>query len=102
MHKPGIWKAHVCNKFITILQRQQRGIVRQYSEQTVCKPIRQPRVNKFLEGNKAMRLTQEEKENLNTSSSKESELLTRKLLTNKRVPDDFISEFYPTFREELT
>lgn len=59
-------------------------------------------MNKFLEGNKAMKLTQEEKENLNTSSSKESELLTRKLPTNKLVPDDFISEFYPTFREELT
>lgn len=59
-------------------------------------------MNAFLERNKAMKPTQEKKENLNTSTSKESKLVIRKLPTNKPVPGGFIREFYPSFREELT
>ena len=100
LHKAGIQKVHVCSKFITIPHRKKGGIIRQYSEQIVCKQIRQPRMNTFLETNKA--ITQEE-ENLNPpTTNKECGLVIRKLPVNKPVPDGFTGEFYPAFREELT
>ena len=57
LHKAGIWKVHVCSKFITIPHRKKGGIIRQYSEQIVCKQIRQPRMNTFLERHKLPKLT---------------------------------------------
>ena len=61
-------------------------------------------MDKFLEKHNLLRLNQEEIENINRPiTSTESETVTNNLPTNKSPgPDDFIGEFYQTFREELT
>ena len=61
-------------------------------------------MDKFLEKYNLLRLNQEEIENTNSPIiSTEIESVILKLPTNKGPrPDDFTSQFYQTFREELT
>ena len=58
----------------------------------------------FLEKHKLQRLNQEERESMNRPiTSTEIETVIKNLPTNKNPgPDGFTSEFYETFREELT
>ena len=60
--------------------------------------------DKFLEMHNILRLNQEEIENMNRPiTSNEIETVIKNLPTNKSPgPDGFRSEFYQTFREELT
>ena len=61
-------------------------------------------MDKFLERYSFPRLNQEEMENMNRpTTSNEIETVIKNLPTNKRPgPDGFTSEFYETFKEELT
>ena len=61
-------------------------------------------MHKFLERYNLPRLNQEETENMNKPiTSNEIEIVIKNLPTNKSPgPDGFTSEFYETFREELT
>ena len=61
-------------------------------------------MHKFLEKHNALRLNQEEIENMNRpNTSTEIETVIKNLPTNKSPgPDGFTGEFYQTFREELT
>ena len=61
-------------------------------------------MGKFLERYNLLRLNQEETENLNRPiTSNEIETMIKNLPTNKSPGrDGFTSEFYQTFREELT
>ena len=61
-------------------------------------------MDKFLERYNFSRLNQEELENINRPiTSNEIETVIKNLPTNKSPgPDGFTSEFYQTFREELT
>ena len=61
-------------------------------------------MDKFLEKHNLLRLNQEEIENINRSiTSTEIQTVIKNLPTNKSSrPDGFTSEFYKTFREELT
>ena len=58
----------------------------------------------FLEIYNLLKLNQEESENLKRQiTPSEMEAVIKKLPTNKSPrPDGFTSEFYQTFREELT
>ena len=58
----------------------------------------------FLENHNLLRLNQEEIEHMNRPiTSPEIETVIKNLPTNKSPPpDDFTSEVYQTFREELT
>ena len=62
------------------------------------------KMDKFLERYNFPRLNQEEIENMNRPiTSNETETVIKNLPTNKSPgPDGFTSEFYQTFREELT
>ena len=61
-------------------------------------------MDKFLETYTLPKLKQEERENLNrTSTSKETKLVIKTLPQSKSPgPDGFPGEFYQTFKEELT
>ena len=61
-------------------------------------------LDKFLERYNLPKLNQEETENMNRpNTSNEIETVIKNLPTNKSPgPDGFTSEFYQTFREELT
>ena len=61
-------------------------------------------MDKFLEKYNFRRLNQEETENMNIPmTNNEIETVIKNLPTNRSPgPDDFTSEFYQTFREELT
>ena len=61
-------------------------------------------MDKFLEKYNLPRLNQKEIENINRQLTRnEIETVIKNLPTNKSPgPDDFIGEFYQTFREELT
>ena len=61
-------------------------------------------MDKFLERYNLPRLNQEETENMNRQiTSNEIEIVINNLPTNKSPgPNGFTSEFYQTFREELT
>ena len=61
-------------------------------------------IDKFLERYTIPRLNQEETKNMNTPiTSNEIETVIKNFPTNKSPgPDGFTSEFYQTFREELT
>ena len=61
-------------------------------------------MGKFLGKHNLPRLIQEETENINRPiKSTEIETVIKNLPTNRRSePDGFTSEFYLTFREELT
>ena len=61
-------------------------------------------MDKFLEKHNLLRLSQEEIQNINISiTSTEIETVNKNLPTNKSPgPDGFTSEFYQTFRKELT
>ena len=61
-------------------------------------------MDRFLEMHNLPRLNQEEIENMNRpTTSTEIETVIKNLPTNKSPgPDGFTSEFYQTFREELT
>ena len=61
-------------------------------------------MDKFLEKHNLLRLNQEEVENINRPiTNTEIETVIKNLLTNKSPgPDDFMGEFYQTFREKLT
>ena len=58
-------------------------------------------MDKFLEKHNLLRLTQEERENINRQlTSTEIETVIKNRPTNKSPgPDGFTSEFYQTFRE---
>ena len=57
----------------------------------------------FLENHNLLRLKQEEIENINRPiTSTEIETVIKNLPTNKRLGPDGFTEFYQTFREELT
>lgn len=62
------------------------------------------KINKFLETYHLPKLNEEETENLNrTITSNKMESVTQKFPTNQSPgPDDFIGDFYQTFKEELT
>ena len=59
-------------------------------------------MDSFLERYNLSRLNQEKVENMNRSTTR-TEVETGLKTLNKQTPgpDDFTSEFYPTFREEL-
>ena len=61
-------------------------------------------LDKFLESYNFPRLNQEELENINRPiTSNEIETITKSLPTNRSPgPHGFTSEFYQTFREEVT
>ena len=61
-------------------------------------------MDKFLEKHNLLRLTQEERENINRQlTSTEIETVIKNLPTNKSPgPDGFTGEFYQIFREDLT
>ena len=60
-------------------------------------------MDKFLEMHNLPRLNQEEIHNINRSiTSTEIEIVIKNLPTNKSPGPDGFTEFYQTFREELT
>ena len=80
-------------------------IIRDYFKQLYANKMDNlQEMDKFLERYNFLRLNQEELENINRPiTSNELETVIKNLPTNKSLgPDGFTSEFYQTFREELT
>ena len=80
-------------------------IMRDYYKQLYAKKMDNlEEMDKFLEKHNLLRLNQEEIENINRPiASTEIETVIKNLPTNKSSGTDaFTSEFYQTFREELT
>ena len=84
---------------------EMQSILRDYYKQLYANKMDNlEEMHKFLERYNLPILNQEETENINRSiTSNESETVIKNLPTNKNpAPDGFTSEFYQTFREELT
>ena len=82
-----------------------QSIIREYYKQLYANKMDNlEEMDKFVERYKLPRLNQEEIENMNRSfTNNEIETVIKNLPTNRSPGlDGFTSEFYQTFREELT
>ena len=90
---------------VTTVTAEIQRIMRDYYKQLYANKMHNlEEMDKFLEKHNFLRWKQEEIENINRSiTSSEFETVIKNLPTNKSPgPDGFTSEFYQTFREELT
>ena len=90
---------------ITIDTTEVQRIIRDYYKQLYAnKTDNREEIDNFVERLNLPRMNQEEIENINRQiTSNEIETVIKNLPTNKSLgPDGFTSEFYQTFREELT
>ena len=87
------------------LQPEMQRIIRDYDEQLYANKMDNlEEMNKFLERYSLLRLNQEELENMNriiTSIETETVIINSQQMKSPG-PDDFTSEFFEIFREELT